>query len=62
MAGSNLPGKHVCLDENPEAFDEVSDEQQSHTTSVVHVSENDGGLAKPPYTKKSAIKCIVCSK
>lgn len=62
MAGSNLPGRHMCIDENPEAFDELSDEQQSHSTSIVHISDNDGGLKKPPYEKKAAIQCIVCSK
>lgn len=62
MAGSNLPGKDMCVDENPEAFEEVSDEQNSHSTSIVYISDEDGGLRKPPYTKKSAIKCVVCSK
>ncbi|KAG8193102.1 hypothetical protein JTE90_013862 [Oedothorax gibbosus] len=64
MAGSNLPGKHACMDIKPEANEhgDTQEDQQAHTLSLVHVSDKDGGLPMPPYTKNSAVKCVVCSK
>ncbi|GFT54809.1 uncharacterized protein NPIL_278681 [Nephila pilipes] len=62
MAGSNLPGTHICMNDAPQAYDENVEEQQTHSLSLVHISENNEGLPKPPYEKRAAIKCIVCSK
>uniref|UniRef100_A0A2L2XXL2 Uncharacterized protein n=1 Tax=Parasteatoda tepidariorum TaxID=114398 RepID=A0A2L2XXL2_PARTP len=62
MSGSNLPGTHICMDEKPESYEQNTEEQQSHTLSIVHVSEIEGGLPKPPYRGKAAVQCIVCSK
>ncbi|CAL1298779.1 unnamed protein product [Larinioides sclopetarius] len=62
MAGSNLPGSHVCFSDPPESYEENVEEQQAHTLSILHIANKDGGLAKPPYVKNAAVKCIVCSK
>ncbi|GFY69962.1 uncharacterized protein TNIN_478181 [Trichonephila inaurata madagascariensis] len=62
MAGSNLPGAHICMNDAPEAYEENIEEQQAHSLSLVHISEMNEGLPKPPYEKKAAVKCIVCSK
>ncbi|GIY91671.1 uncharacterized protein CEXT_742611 [Caerostris extrusa] len=62
MAGTNIPGTHICLNDPPVSYEELAEETQSHTLTIVHVSDKDGGLPKPPYEKKAAIKCVVCSK
>ncbi|GFR01687.1 uncharacterized protein TNCT_248011 [Trichonephila clavata] len=62
MAGSNLPGAHICVNDAPEAYEENIEEQQAHSLTLVHISEMNEGLPKPPYEKKAAVKCIVCSK
>lgn len=61
MAGSNLPGMHICMDKKPEAYDQTREDQQAQSLSIVHVS-NDGGLENPPFKKNAAVKCVVCSR